>query len=267
MNVLSRRDFLRISVAGIAGAGIASASDTSGKPFTFATINDMHIKDEASVALLDKAITVINTDARIQFTVVLGDVATGGQAEELALAKKALEKLVQPWFVVPGNHDVFLRDDDIHANYIAAFGPAHWTHEANGWMFIGFNSCEGVKSDVTVSADELAWLQKTAATVEKQMPVALFCHHPLNPNTKAYRIKNADEILALFAEHDLRLIAAGHWHGNQVEEEADTLFTTTACCSTTRDNFDKTPEKGYRLFHLLDNDVETEFVTVSKDIV
>jgi len=267
MIAFSRRDFLRISIAGITGTGVAFAADKSGKPFVIATINDMHIKDEASVAILDKAVAAINGDSRIQFTIVLGDVATGGQADELALAKTALEKLARPWFVVPGNHDVFLRDDDIHANYTAAFGPVHWTHEANGWMFIGFNSCEGVKSDVTVSADELAWLQRTAATVEKQMPVALFCHHPLNPNSKAYRIKNADEILALFAEHDLRLIAAGHWHGNQVEEKAEVLFTTTACCSTTRDNFDKTPEKGYRLFQLLDNDVETEFVSVSKDVV
>ena len=267
MTIYTRRDFMRISVAGIAGAGIASASDTTVKPIIFATMNDMHIKDEASVAILDRAVAAINADTRIEFTVVLGDIATDGQAEELALAKAALEKLARPWFVVPGNHDVFLRAEDIYANYTATFGPVHWTQKENDWMFVGFNSCEGVMSDVTVSADELTWLQKTAAAIDKRTPLALFCHHPLNPNTKAYRIKNADEILALFAEHNLQIVAAGHWHGNQVEENADALFTTTACCSSTRNNFDKTSEKGYRLFHLLNNNVETEFVVVSKDMM
>jgi len=91
----------------------------------------------------------------------------------------------------------------------------------------------------------------------------LFCHHPLNPHTKAYRIKNADETLGLFADYKLKLIAAGHWHGNQMEQQDAATFTTTACCSSTRGNFDETPEMGYRLFHIQADVVETEFVVVS----
>ena len=263
MTVYTRRDFMRISMAGIAGAGIINTTAHSADTFTFAAINDPHIKDAASVALLAEAVTAINATPEVQFTCLLGDIATDGKADELTITKAALDKLVNPYFVVPGNHDVALRMPDIFANYKAAFGPVHWKHEAGGWTFIGFNSCEGVRSDVTVSSEELAWLQKCLKTIDPKQPLSLFCHHPLNPNTKAYRIQNADEILRLFSGHNLKIAAAGHWHGNQMEEQDGVLFVTTACCASTRGNFDKSPEKGFRLFNVQDGVVETEFVVVS----
>ena len=115
---------------------------------------------------------------------------------------------------------------------------------------------------MTVSGTELAWLREQAALVPSEKSIALFCHHPLNPNTARYRILNADAILDIFKGKALRLAAAGHWHGNQVEEQDNVLFTTTACCSSTRGNFDKTEARGYRLFHVKENTVETEFVEV-----
>ncbi len=262
MSNLSRREFLRVGAVGIAGVGLAQGMARGEEPFTFATINDTHITDAASVAIVDEAVAAINADVRIRFTCALGDVATDGKEKELALCKAAFDNLHKPYHVVPGNHDVFPEAEDIYANYTEAFGPVHWTHTAAGWKFIGMNSCEGAKSDVTVSDDELAWLQARLEETDPHQPLALFCHHPMNPNTKAYRILNADAILSLFAGHNLKIVAAGHWHGNQVEEADGVLFVTTACCATTRDNFDGTSEKGYRLFHLAGDSVETEFVVV-----
>jgi len=155
MTKFTRRDFLKISVAGIAGTGIALANEANTARFTFATINDPHIKDEPSLAILNEAVTSINGNEEVQFTCVLGDIAADGRQEELALAKTVFDKLKQPYFVVPGNHDVFLRDEDIFKNYTSTFGATHWIHEKNNWTFIGFNSCEGVKSDVIVRRKNL----------------------------------------------------------------------------------------------------------------
>lgn len=262
MTNLSRRDFLRVSAAGLAGAGMAGITAHADDAFTFAAINDTHVKDAESVAIVEKAVAMINGDARVGFTAILGDVATDGKPEELALVKAAFEKLDKPSFVVPGNHDVFLRAPDLYGNYVDAFGPVHWVHQQNGWAFIGLNSCEGVKSDVVVAREELDWLRARLGELDGAQPLALFCHHPLNPNTKAYRVSNAEEILALFEKHTLKIAAAGHWHGNQIEERDGVLYTTTACCASTRNNFDGTDEKGYRLFHLRNGAVETEFVVV-----
>lgn len=270
----SRRQFL-----GLAGAlGLASCAKVKRvipdvnlsrlKPtfgsgdFTFAAINDLHVLDTKSAGIVNQAVNNINADNRVQFTVVLGDIATGGRYQELKLAKVALDRLDKPWYAIPGNHDVDMKTKDIFGNYKAVYGPTRWDEGEEGWLFIGLNSCEESKSDVSIQPDEVAWLEQTLKKVNRERPIALFAHHPFNPNTRAYRVQNADEILGMFAEHNLNLVAAGHYHGNQVEEHNGVLFTTTACCSSTRDNHDETREKGYRLFHVAGNTIETEFVVV-----
>lgn len=260
----SRRQFLAWCALGAAGTAFGADNGGAGaESFTVAAINDIHITDAASTALLDKAVARINADGRIRFVAALGDMATIGKIEELTLAKASLDRLKPRCFVVPGNHDVAMQPDNPFDNYRSVFGDLHWVHEDGGWTFIGFNSCELAMSDVTVSPEEIAWLKEQAARIEAQRPVAIFCHHPLNPHTRQYRIKNADEVLAVFEGRALKLAAAGHWHGNQVEEQGGVLFTTTACCTATRDNFDGTSEKGYRLFHLTGRTVATEFVPVA----
>jgi len=231
-------------------------------PVTFAAINDTHVLDAKSVAIVNRAVASINANKAIRFTMVLGDVATDGQWPELQLAKRSLEQLERPCFVIPGNHDVAPASPDIYANYERAFGDTQWRQDEEGWVFIGLDTCNGTASDVTVPPERIAWLEKRLRHVNKKRPVALFTHHPFNPNTKAYRVANADDVVGLFAEHNLRLVASGHFHGNQVEERDGITYVTTACCSTTRDNFDGTKEKGYRVFRMNDEAIEHEFVPV-----
>lgn len=229
---------------------------------TFAAINDLHILDAPSTAIVNRAVKSINENADVRFTVVLGDLATDGRLAELNMARESLDKLERPYFVVPGNHDADPTSADIFANYEKNFGEGVWTEENGGWVFIGLDSCEGTASDVSVQPEHIAWLEKQLNRINQARPVALFAHHPFNPHTKAYRVKNADQVLAMFREHNLKLVATGHYHGNQVEERDGILFTTTACCASTRPNFDNTSAKGYRLFRLDHETVETEFVEV-----
>lgn len=165
------------------------------------------------------------------------------------------------WVIIGGPHWAEVKSKRPEGGKVEGW-VAVYEGVSNDWSFIGFNSCELALSDVTVAPDEVAWLKKQIEGVGPEKPIALFCHHPLNPKTKAYRVKNAEEILGLCSGRKLRLVASGHWHGNQVETRDGVLFTTTACCTATRDNFDGTAQKGYRLFHLDDETVTTEFIEV-----
>ena len=265
---LTRRQFIGL----LASASAASCARVkridwdlglgSDDTFTFATVNDTHVLDAGSTAIVNRAVSSINGNKDIRFAVVLGDLATQGRLPELSLAKSSLDKLEKPYFVVPGNHDVDPTNQNMFASYEHCFGKCTWTEDSNGWAFIGLDSCEGTASDVSVRPERLAWLDKQISRIKAGRPIALFLHHPFNPHTKAYRVKNADDVLARFDGHNLKLVAAGHYHGNQVEERDRILFTTTACCSSTRGNFDKTPAKGYRLFHVAPGKLDTEFVEV-----
>jgi len=259
----TRRQFLW--TLGALGTG-AYAQSTMPAPadadrFTVAALNDIHILDAAGGDLLKRAVERINGIPELRFSLVLGDLASGGKREELALAKQCLEALKKPCFVIPGNHDVAPKEKDPYGNFLELFGRKQWTHREGGWLFIGLDSCVGTASDITLPPERMAWLKEQLPKDAPAIPIALCCHHPLNPRTK-YRIQNAEEILGLFKGFNLKVVMSGHWHGNQVEEKDGILFVTTACCSTTRNNFDNTSAKGFRLFHLEGGTVKTEFVEV-----
>ena len=265
---LTRRQFI-----GLMGAlGVTSCARNpkdviadigSDGTFSFAVVGDLHILDIGSTAIVNRAVKDINSRKDIAFTVIAGDLATDGKLPELKLAQDSLDRLERPWFVIPGNHDVDPTNADEYANWKTTYGKTNWEDSGRGWAFIGLDSCDGTKSDVAIRPEELEWLDKRLNGINNQRPIALFVHHPFNPNSKAYRVSNADEVLARFENHNLKLVASGHYHGNQVEERDGTLFTTTACCSTTRPNFDGTEAKGYRVFHVTaDHALETEFVEV-----
>ncbi len=275
----SRRQFIGlIGAAGVAGCARTKEVFQSTKqavssvkipsvggsgPFTFAAVGDLHILDARSTSIVNRAADMINEMDNVQFTAVLGDLASDGELVELKLAKQSLGRLERPYFCVPGNHDAHIYSEDVFGNYRMEFDETHWREDETGWLFIGLDTCEGNKSDVTVRDDQVEWLTQIAERTNANRPIAILGHHPFNPNTKAYRVLNADDILGIFSGHNLKLVAAGHYHGNQEEVQDGTLFTTTACCSSTRNNFDDTTSKGFRLFHVdADNLITTEYVEV-----
>lgn len=274
----SRRQFIGFAALSLAGCKQAKmphlnldkltpdiSLPTLGKDatFTFAAINDLHVLDAKSTAIVNRAAGQINANKEVAFTMVIGDLGTDGAVQEMGLAKKSLDTLERPYFCVPGNHDVAMSRENIYANYEREFGNKEWREEdVARWAFIGLDTCNGTASDVTIPEDRMEWLRRQLDQIGKQRPIALIAHHPFNPNTKAYRVRNAEDVLGLFEGHNLKLVASGHFHGNQTEERNGILFTTTACCSITRDNHDGTPAKGYRLFHVDHDTITHEFVEV-----
>ncbi len=250
---MPRRCFLPLCVVAALLAAPALADD-----FTVAALNDIHVTDSSKTALLDEAIKVINgSNARL--TLVLGDLSATGSQEQLELAKQSLDRLKMPYAVIPGNHDC---PTNRPLPFAKTFRDSHWVRHEGNWCFIGLNSCDGPASTVSIRPKEIAWLKAQLQSIAADKPIALFVHHPFNPHAKRYRVKNADKVLALFAGHKLKLVAAGHWHGNQEETRGGVLFVTTACCTMTRDNFDKSPDKGFRLFSFQGEAVASRFVPV-----
>ncbi len=234
-----------------------------GKPYSFVTINDTHLVDARSVAIVNRAVNQINEIEDLAFVVALGDIANDAQVSAFRLGQQAFDRLEVPCWAVPGNHDYGSDPANSIDNYLHYFEDAEWREQRGDWVFIGFNSCnEQEYRDVIVPQDRLDWLQYQLDRINPERPIALLTHHPLNPNTAAYRLLNADDILALFEGHNLKLVSSGHFHGNQVEEQDGVLFITTACCSTVRNNHDNTPGKGYRVYHIDGAQITHEFVTV-----
>lgn len=251
---MKRRSFLKFcgaaGMASLATNWSFSARAEGSAPLRFVAINDLHVKDPGSEAIVARAVEAINALEDIAFTVVVGDLGSFGAPEEMALAKVALDKLKAPYWCVPGNHDFAPKIENGYEHYDAAFTRRDWREASaeNEWVFLGLNTCNEMKSDVTVPEDRLDELSRQLEVVDPKTPIALFGHHPFNPNTKAYRVRNAEQVIERFNGHNLRLVVSGHYHGNQVETRDNVTFITTACCATTRGNFDGTEERGFRVF-------------------
>ncbi len=232
--------------------------------FTFAAINDLHMLDAKSTSLLNRAVLQIKADESIKFVTVLGDVASDGRLEEFRLAKQCLDKLEKPYFCIPGNHDCTPGTSDPYANFRSVFGNTQWEYSDEGWLVIGLDTSAPGQVDGIVSPERLDWLKEVIRHTAKSRPIALMAHHPFNPSTKGKRVSNADEVLGLFSGMNLKLVAGGHYHGNQAEVKDGILFLTTACCASSRDNHDGTKEKGYRRFTIAKEAIEHQFVPVNE---
>ncbi len=272
MNI-TRREF--VGIAGLLGlAGCARIEQSrlgqltpdldfrKDGPLRFATLTDLHLVDSRSVGILGRAINGINNDETIDFVVLLGDISEHGSLQEMNLAKQALERLRVPHHVVPGPNDVVAGAENSLEFYQRVFKKSQWKMPMGNWTFIGLDTSSATSPSLTLSEASLQWLDEQLAHTDQKRPLALCCHHPLAPGTKGDRLANAEDVLARFKNHNLRLVNSGHYHGNQEEERDGILFVTTACCSTTAENADPAEPKGYRVFTLDNDRIEHEFMTV-----
>lgn len=231
-------------------------------PLRFAILNDFHLLDSRSVGIVGRAVNAINNDESIDFVVVLGDITTHGTLPEMNLAQQALARLKVPAHCLPGHQDHVVDGNESLDFFHRTFKKSQWRLNMGSWTLLGIDTSSGRDDSAPMSDANLAWLDDQLAHLDATRPVALLCHHPLSPNTKGGRLANADAVLERFQGHNLRLVASGHYHGNQVEEKDNILFVTTAPCSTQVKNEDDTSEKGFRVVTLDQAQIQHEFVAV-----
>lgn len=229
------------------------ALPVGAEDFWFAAVADTHMRDEPACEIVREAVGMINADERVAMSLWLGDITDRSTEPEFVLSKQLLEGLQRPWHPARGNHDV---KDALYEEY---FGPINRRVEHDGWVFLLFDS-NGPK-ETLVTGETMAWLREQVAATDPQTPIVLAAHHPLLLGG-VIPLAGAPEILALFDDHNLKAVLAGHLHTNMENTRDGVLFTVNACCATTRANVDHDPRRGYRLFHAKDGELTTEFVTV-----
>ena len=228
----------------------AQPAETS---FSFAQAADIHVTDTKSIEIINDAVDMINADPRVAFSLWLGDLTQYCKSDEMALARMGLARLSKPRYTLRGNHD--LKGD----YYQREFGELNYAFQFAGWKFIMLDTNPG---DATpIDAERMQWLRDVLADTDPGRPLVLCSHHPLMPGS-SHRLAGADDILALFAGHNLKAVLGAHYHANQEQVIDGVLYTTTSCLATTRTNFDGSTMRGYRLFHCTEDAITTEFVGV-----
>ena len=164
-----------------------------------------------------------------------GDISFDGPTSraDLEFAKELHDALPVPCRHLPGNHDIGDNPtavgpvpkqpatEECRKNYLSVVGNDRWRFDEAGWCFIGLNSLI-MNTGLASEAEQFDWLTSELSRANGK-PVALFLHKPLylntpdDPEIESSAIRYVPQprrknLIDMFAEVDLRLVASGHVH-------------------------------------------------------
>ena len=188
------------------------------KPFCFAFISDTHIGSPNGGAEEDLRRTVadINRTKDLAFVVITGDVTELGKNSELALAKKILDSLRIPYYIIPGNHDTGWSESG-GLSFTRTFGADKFHFIYNGIHFLGCASGPYVRmSDGHVPRGAVNWLDSTLKRIGNNEPVIFLNHYPLDN-----QLDNWYEVIDRLKTKNTLLAICGHGHANHIVQAED----------------------------------------------
>ncbi len=180
--------------------------------FSFALITDTHIGGQTAEEDLQRSVDDINTVDTIAFVIVSGDVTEFGSDDELRLAKKILDGLNKPWYIIPGNHDTKWSESGANS-FRVVFGGEAFAFTHGEWLFLGTNSGPNMRMGPgQIPRENIVWLDSVLSIPSyREMKIISVNHYPLDEG-----LNNWYELTDRLKELDTRLALCGHGHSNRV---------------------------------------------------
>ena len=150
------------------------------------------------------------------FVLATGDITEfGAIADTWKNVEKSFNVLNLPVYYTPGNHDNTWTSmlSIMHKLH----GGDHYAFEQFGCRFIGIETATPQEPVPSIDQRTITWLANDLAKVPKDMPVFIFCHHPLSSGEFAQPHEPV-RLLETIREHNVVLHMMGHGHGVSSEK-------------------------------------------------
>ncbi len=182
--------------------------------FKFALVTDTHLGGHSGKEDLERSVKDINQQSDIDFVILSGDVTEFGSDEELATAKKVLDELSIPLYVIPGNHDSNWSESGANT-FRKVFGGETFYFKHKGYAFMGTTSGPNLRmSPGQVPRENLVWMDSIFANVHNpEMPLIFINHYPLDTS-----LNNWYEVTDRLLKYNTQLALCGHGHVNRQYE-------------------------------------------------
>ena len=222
---------------------------------TIAHISDLHFgaANEVAVSALADALSSCDLD----LTVITGDLTQAGRRKEFAEAQEFLASISSPVFVIPGNHDVPVRN--LWGRFTAPYArfqrfineDTDPVFETDDLIIVGLNSARRAALDVNWSYGRLSRKQIEGASTALQSAStkalrAVATHHPYErgPGAAGARIVGrGKEAMSAFASHGVDMVFTGHVHHSKAsimrigDKGVINIQAGTATSTRTRDEY------------------------------
>jgi outer membrane protein assembly factor BamB len=218
MNKLAKRLFCVLTagffVLGLLAAARPPATEPSAEGragLRFAWLSDTHVGSDRGEADLRASVADINTLPGLSFVLVTGDVSDMGSYENLSLAKRVLDGLTVPYYIIPGNHDTKWSGSG-GSDFARIWGDDRFAFEAGGFRFIGLSQGPVLHmGDGNWAPQDVRWLDgllKERGAAAK--PLIFVSHYPLDPS-----ISNWYVVLDKLKTVPTVAVLVGHGHKSQ----------------------------------------------------
>ncbi|MHB1050837.1 MAG: outer membrane protein assembly factor BamB family protein [Bacteroidota bacterium] len=179
-------------------------------PFTFAHISDTHIGNATAAEDLQRTVADINSLDGVSFVIITGDITEAGFDDELRHAKRILDGLNIPWYIIPGNHDMKWSGSG-GFSFQKIFGYERVVFDFQEYRFIGMHQGPLLKmGDGHWSPQDVRWLDSVLSRTSRTQPIFFFTHYPLNSE-----IANWFDVLDKLKPYNIQAALFGHGHGNR----------------------------------------------------
>lgn len=226
-----------------------------------AQISDLHIR-----SINQKLYDFIDTNAlcarhvaflnnlkeRPDAIVITGDIVNCGQLEEYKMAKRILNMLDYPVYLLPGNHDH-------NGHLLDTFGKKHpylgTNPEKIGYVvedydvrLIFLDSSVVGQLYGTIGAEKLAWLEETILSAPHRETMVFMHHHPLKTgcvHMDNIRCLDGEQLVTLLHKYpSVKRLVCGHMH-RSVFQQAKNLTICIAPSVAHQVPFDTTDPNGF----------------------
>ena len=148
-------------------------------------------------------------------TLVTGDLTDWGLESEFEVALHHLDKLDEPWYTVPGNHDARHEGYKVFEK-LGRRSSRIFVQEHEGLLLAGVDSSEPDIDEGHVGRDQTAWLGKQLKDAGPDYLPIVFLHHHLVPVPNTGRERNvlvdSGEVLLKLFDFGIPLVLTGHKH-------------------------------------------------------
>lgn len=258
---MKRRDFVKIGssslIAGclpVSMVQLAFAGEQEN--FTFAYVSDshiQHIKGNKFVRNWDRGLITAVAETNLlepkqDFVMFGGDLAQMGSKPELDHGAELLAKLNYKTHMVMGEHDYYL---DLGEYWSELFGPQWYSFDHKGVHFVVLNSIlthdewtfnrweNGERrmsemagldnpngSPFMVGEKQRKWLAKDLEKIDRNTPLVVFSHSPLQKIYKGWNFwtDDAEQVQALLAPFARVNVIYGHVHQIQYNQIGNISF-------------------------------------------
>jgi 3',5'-cyclic AMP phosphodiesterase CpdA len=264
--MVTRRNFLAACPAFAASIIMNSCAITKrlkhhGQPFGFIVCNDLHVDNDTDLTNLEKVVRQwSSSDFKWDFLVVCGDISQSGSPGMFESVKKCLEGTGKPFFPLIGNHDNTGPGLEGKNNYTKFFSSNRLDYYVihKGVALIFLDLSDGQRATVSVRPETVRWLKQALDQIPKVMPLIVFSHFPLHPDTPRFAVQNTEQLFGILDNRNVLAYFSGHFHAHWQGERKNVRYFTNVRLLPNVINHQDSQDAGFYVVQVHDFTVDVE---------